>query len=215
MTLKVDMTGRQFGRLIVLHESSQRRCGKVTWVCKCDCGKLITVSSNNLQSGHTKSCGCYRDDKLRKVATKHSMYGTRLYSEWAGMKARCYHKAYKYFAHYGGKGITVCDEWKSSFENFSKWALANGYKNDLTLDRKNNDGNYCADNCRWVTMTVQQNNRTNNHRIIFNGENLTLSEWARKLNFPQGLIYQRLKTLKWDVTRALTTPVRGSSIGNN
>lgn len=136
------------------------------------------VLMNNI--GRVKSCGCLINHNL-----KHGMYKTKLYNVWYGIKRRCLHKNDPHYENYGARGISVCDEWKDDFLAFYNWAIENGYDENkkLSIDRINVNGNYEPNNCRWVTMKTQQNNRRNNHRITYKGETKTLQQWAEHFNF--------------------------------
>lgn len=162
--------------------------------CLCDCGNEVEDLASKIKNGKKLSCGC----------TKEKNTGTRLYRIWKGMKTRCYNlNAFKY-DRYGGRGITVCDEWKNNFLNFKQWAYKNGYRDDLTIDRINNDGNYEPLNCRWVTMKEQSNNRENNYIIVYNGESHTLAEWSKKTGIKVITLWDRINLLGWSIEKALT-----------
>ena len=131
----------------------------------------------------------------------------RLYRIWANMRTRCNNRNFPKYADYGGRGISVCEAWKS-FGPFKEWAMSSGYRDDLTLDRIDNDGNYCPENCRWTTQKKQCNNKRNNHTLSYNGETLTISEWAQRLNMNYFSLHDRITKLGWSAEKALTTPVK-------
>ena len=137
----------------------------------------------------------------------HGMVGTRVYRIWGKMKERCYNRNHDAYKNYGGRGITVCDEWQR-FKPFCEWAMANGYADNLTLDRKDNDKGYSPENCRWVTMNEQENNRRNNRIITFHGESLTVSQWAERNSISPSTLYSRIYIYGWDFERAISTPPR-------
>lgn len=153
--LQETMTGKRFGRLVVLSmDRAEKKNGRF-WLCRCDCGNLTVVRETDLRRGNTKSCGCLRKERLQIHGDRY----TRLYNIWKGMKKRCgYQKAVNY-KNYGGRGIKVCSAWEKSFSAFREWALQNGYQDDLTIDRVDNNGNYEPGNCRWVTMKEQNHNK--------------------------------------------------------
>ena len=169
----VDITGKKFGRLTVVSKSSTKAASGSQWVCHCDCGSIVTVARCSLTSGHTKSCGCTRKQflKEKKPSYKHggeSSLGKnrreRLYMVWCGMKERCYSPKHNRYKDYGGRGITVCEEWKSDYSAFRDWSIANGYDPDAprgkcTIDRIDVNGNYCPENCRWVDNKTQCQNK--------------------------------------------------------
>lgn len=137
---------------------------KTYWNCKCKCGKETIVYSDKLKTGHTKSCGCLKRQKTIERNYRHGLYGTRLYSIWHDMNTRCYYEKTKCYKYYGGRGITICDEWKNNFVNFYNWAINNGYKDNLSIDRIDVNGNYEPSNCRWATMQEQQLNKRNSKK---------------------------------------------------
>lgn len=150
-----DITGERFTRLTVI-KLSHIKNRKSYWLCECDCGNEHIVRSDSLKCGNVKSCGCLN---MEAKSIKHGEWGTKLYFVWAGMKQRCTNPKQKHYDRYGGRGISVCEEWQT-YEPFHKWAINAGYKEGLTIDRINNDGNYEPSNCRWVTIAEQQKNKT-------------------------------------------------------
>ena len=165
MRRKIEVSpGDRYGRLTVIEEAPPiqwRKYKKRMVHCICDCGKTTTVRLEYLRSGHTKSCGCKSVDTLVSHRKTHGLTGTRLYRIWAGMLNRCRNKNVKSYKHYGAKGVRVCKEWHK-FEPFYNWAIKNGYRSDLTIDRVDPYGNYEPSNCRWIPKGEQARNRRNN-----------------------------------------------------
>lgn len=208
---KNDLTGRRFGKLVAISSIYDREKKLTLWKCQCDCGNICFVRANSLVHGRTNSCGCLRKDSNIKKNTTHGLSKTSLYYAWHSMKARCYNANDHNYPRYGKRGITVCDEWKNSFENFRDWAMLNGYKNGLSLDRIDNDGNYCPNNCRWTTTKVQNNNRGVSINITYNGKTQNLSEWCNELNLPYMRIYQRIIKYGFSFEDAITEPTHKRS----
>lgn len=155
------LTGRRFGRLTVMSRS-QSNMNHSKWDCLCDCGNKTTVYGSFLISGRTRSCGCLHKDAARAALGIHLESHTRLHNIWTCMKERCFNHRSTNYKYYGGRGITVCDEWKDDYVAFRDWALSHGYAPDLSIDRINVDGIYKPSNCRWATNKEQQNNKRNN-----------------------------------------------------
>lgn len=201
-----DLTGQQFGKLEVLRRVGTRN-KQVVWECKCQCGQEITVLAGNLRNGSTLSCGCLNRKKVAERQKTHGETNTRLYRIWHNMKSRCQNPNIKDYADYGGRGITVCPEWRDSFEAFRDWALANGYQDNLTIERNNINGNYEPQNCKWITNREQQSNRRNNRIISGFGRTQTIQQWADETGVSRETIAARLKR-GWPTEIALTAPVK-------
>lgn len=158
MSKLIDLSGQRFGRLLVVRKIPSY-CSAAMWLCQCDCGNEVHVLGTTLRRCESRSCGCLRADYWRKEKTTHGKSNTRLAHIWYMMRARCNCKTNPAYENYGGRGIKVCNEWDKSFDAFYKWAMSNGYSDNLSIDRINNDGNYEPSNCRWATEKIQANNR--------------------------------------------------------
>ena len=206
--------GKKFGRLTVIERIEnyidENGSPHSMWKCKCECGNVVSVRGTFLKSGSVRSCGCLGAETLKEMLTVHGDSKTRLYKIWAGIKERCYNANNKCYKEYGGRGILMCDEWKNDYVIFKEWAYANGYYEDVnkepcSIDRIDNNGNYCPNNCRWVNRKVQQNNTRHNHYIEYNNETHTIAEWADIYKIDYKQFYNRLKCRKWDFEETLNT----------
>lgn len=188
-----NLIGQRFGKLVVVG-LDDKVTRKTYWICQCDCGNIKSVRSDSLQCGAIKSCGCLKkaQDKINLTANhSHKQSGTRIYHTWQGIKRRCENPNDARYLRYGGRGIKVCDEWKHSFEAFWEWALKNGYKDNLTIDRINNDGDYCPDNCRWADTETQCNNRESNIKIKIGNTTKSLLEWCKIFDVDYSAVHAR------------------------
>lgn len=209
-----DLSGNRYDMLLVLHRVENSLDGYVQYLCLCDCGNTKVIKGHNLSNGKTHSCGCMKKKMMAEKQFKHGDAGThhsassRLYRIWQGMINRCTRQKFRQWKDYGGRGITVCDEWINDYSVFKEWAIQNGYSDDLTIDRINNDGNYEPTNCRWVSMKHQMNNKSNNHLINYNGCTKTLTEWAEELGIPRHTLSERINKRHLPIEKAFEQKVR-------
>lgn len=201
----VDIIGKRFGRLFVVdfdHADGYRKY----YQCICDCGNMKVVLKGNLLAGRTTSCGCYQKERASEASSLPPHY-RRLRSIFRGMKSRCYDEKCSGYKRYGGRGISICDEWLNNIDSFCKWALDNGYEDGLSIDRIDNDGDYCPSNCRWATPSIQMSNYSRNVLIEYNGEKKTMSQWAEEYGIRLTTLHNRLRYLGWSIDKALNEPV--------
>lgn len=187
-----DLFGRKFGALTVISRYGSKN-GDMFWNCKCKCGKIIQVSTGQLNFGHIVSCGCLKRERVIERNTTHGLSNTRLYEIWCGMKKRCYDENSERYKDYGGRGITICDEWAEDFQAFYNWAVANGYKENLTIERKDVNGNYCPENCTWITKSEQSRNQRKTIRYTIFGIEKPLIEWCEYAEIKNSRAYQRYR----------------------
>lgn len=164
MSAVKDLTGQRFGRLTVIRREGSDKRGNAVWLCRCDCGNETVVDGWSLRCGNTKSCICLKYEVVKEQFTVHGQSLSRLHGVWKGMKERCSNPKHNRYHRYGGRGITVCDEWRNSFQAFYDWAIVNGYdenapRGQCTIDRIDNDKGYNPDNCRWVDAKTQRHNQ--------------------------------------------------------
>lgn len=207
-----DISGQRFGRLTVIEraESPVNKSSRGTgsfWLCKCDCGNTCIVRRPYLIRGCTKSCGCLFKEHHGIPQNLNGLSKHPLYSVWTSMRDRVKRQNLWHYKYYGGRGIKVCTEWDTDFLAFYNWAITHGYEQGLELNRINNDGDYCPDNCEFTTEIRNKNNRSNTIYVEYKGRTQPLSDWCRELNLPRDTIYWRLHSAKWDVNRAFETPI--------
>ena len=177
-----DLTGKKFHKLTVIERSGHDQYGKILWRCKCDCGNEIITLGSGLVNSHCKSCGCITRERWRENGRFKGLTNTRVFRIWKGMIYRCFSDNCDSYPDYGGRGITVCEEWQGTqgFFNFLSWALNNGYSDNLTIDRIDNNGDYKPSNCRWATMIQQANNRRRPKKV-----KNQYGEWDYKMPLPE------------------------------
>lgn len=201
----IDYTNKRFSRLLVLERVNNTKQGRAVWKCLCDCGNITYVRSGNLQSGAVKSCGCLKHKAPPNKS--HGMSKSRLYREWASIKARCIYKSAKDDTNYGARGISMCKEWADSFIAFKEWAEENGYNDNLTIERINVNGDYCPENCTWIPRVEQAKNTRSCLRITYKGKTKILSEWCKELGLDYKRTNNRIKKLGWTPQKSFETPV--------
>jgi len=189
-----NLIGKRFGKLTVVSFRSVDNNGHAYWLCRCDCGRFKVVRGAHLKDKHVRSCGCWNP------RITHGMSGTRIYNIWSKMLQRCYLKSDHAYSSYGGRGISVCREWRK-FESFYNWSMDHGYSESLSIDRKNNDGNYEPSNCRWATPKQQANNNRHNHLVNVDGKLITISQYADQLNVEQTRLRKKLVSVNWDTKK--------------
>lgn len=187
---KIDLTGKKFGRWTVLERSkTNNQC----WKCRCECGVEKDVYQSALINGKSKSCGCYNKELVSIRAHKHGMSHDRIYNIYYNIKNRCNNPNDGRYKDYGGRGIKVCDDWENSFNSFYEWAIKNGYQNNLTIDRVDNNGDYCPENCRWATAEQQSNNKRKTVFLEFGGVKQSLKQWTDFMEWKYSKYYARTR----------------------
>lgn len=199
--------GDRFGKWTIVKEANRKIVSnkpRRTFECICDCGNIKTVLLEVLLNGHSTSCGCEQKRRASESNLKHGYADKHpLYLKWKNMKKRCNNPKATLYKNYGGRGISVCTEW-NDFENFYNWAINNGWKEGLTIERRDVNGNYCPENCTWETIKVQANNKTDNHYINYNGVIYTLTTLSEALNIPYNIVRYRISRCHWNVEQLIT-----------
>lgn len=209
----IDISNKKFGKLLAVKRCTNMS-GKTAWECKCDCGNITFVTTSNLTCNRIRSCGCLKIKQLLDRSTTHNQRHTVLYSVWRGLRQRCNNPKHASYHNYGGRGITVCEEWDKSFQAFYDWSYANGYSTEnqkdeklkLTIDRIDNNGNYEPSNCRWVDRKTQTRNMRTTRFITFNGQNKSVSEWCEIYGIKLQTFNTRIRN-GWSIEEALTKPL--------
>ena len=202
----IDLTGKTFGRLVVIERAENSKFRKARWKCQCSCGNIAIVCSDNLRKGLAKSCGCLRKESLAKRNTTHGMTKTHEYQTWARMIARCQNFTNSDFKDYGGRGIDICQEWRNDFMAFFNY-IGKRPSPEHSVDRINNDGNYEPGNVKWSLPTQQANNKRYNRLITINNTTMNVTEWAQKIGINPRTIFSRLQR-NWPPEKAVLHPIR-------
>lgn len=199
-----DITGQKYGRLLVKKYVGNDDFGNARWLCKCECGKETIVIGKSLRFGKTRSCGCLNTEVQNSPRKLNPRKKERLYTIWKNMRQRCYNPNSSSYRNYGARGIAICDEW-NDYEVFKEWAINNGYSKELSIDRKDVDGNYCPNNCRWANDETQANNKRINKKYLIDGLYLTIPQIARKYKINECVIRRRLNN-GWEIEKAAKIP---------
>lgn len=195
-----DLTGKKFGKLTAIQFSHKNKNRKTYWVFECECGNIKVLRTDTVKSGKVKSCGCIKKEQdivnLNRNGSKPNKYNSKglskhtLYHKWLGMKRRCYDIHDSHYNNYGGRGIEICEEWLYDFKKFFDWSIHNGWKDNLEIDRIDNNGNYEPNNCRYVTRKKNCNNRSTTRKITIDNTTLSISEWCNKINIKPSRLYR-------------------------
>lgn len=200
----IELAGKRFGRLLAIRKTAQSlRDKQYLWECACDCGESVTVLAASLRKGNTKSCGCYKTEKLREKGGIRQLY-PKIYLAFSAMIARCHNPSVESYSRYGGRGIQVCDRWRHSFDNFIA-DMGPKPTESHTIERVDNDRGYEPGNCTWATRGEQASNRRSNRYVECRGERLTVTQWASRLGVSPGTLSYRVRN-GWDDERAILTP---------
>ena len=203
MSALIDLTGQRFNCLTVIERAENTTKGIARWKCKCDCGNYTIVRGSNLKTGAVKSCGCLNHIAYTKT---HGESQTKLYRHWRSMIYRCSNPKNRAYKWYGERGIKVCEEWQT-YEGFKKWVLETRPKEDYSVERINVNGDYCPENCTWIPLSEQANNRTSCINFEHCGKTMNLMEWCKTLNLDYKRVHNRIFKLGWDFEKAISTPV--------
>ena len=198
MTAPHDYSGQRFGRWTMVSY-----VGKGRWLCRCDCGTESIHRTYAVTGGGSK--GCMKCRPKPTSAFRHGQRRTPLYAVWAAMINRCESENDRAYKNYGGRGIKICDEWRADFVAFRNWATGSGYKQSLTMDREDNNGDYTPENCRWVSAQEQAWNKRTNKIVAYRGEKAPLSKLARHHGLHPDVVNKRVYKLGWSVERALNS----------
>lgn len=202
MGRKFDMTGQVFGEWTVIERAGKASSGNLKWLCKCSCGTIKEVDGNSLRSGRSKCC--------RRCLTPHNktrFSGDPIQTIWSGMKQRCYDKNQLSYATYGGRGISIYDEWINDPIKFYEWAYENGFHKGMSIERIDNNKGYCPENCTFIKLSEQSKNRRTNHKITINGETDTMAGWCRRFGINRNTVKARIAR-GYSEIEALTKPIQ-------
>ena len=209
---KQDLTGKRFTRLTVIKQNGVKN-QKQVWLCRCDCGKEINVSTSSLNYGNSKSCGCIGSEKTILRSTKHGLCHSNIYKVWSAMRQRCNNENSKDYYLYGAKGIKVCKDWEDDFMSFYNWSIENGYDEKLTIDRIDNDKGYYPENCRWADLKTQANNQKRIKKYTYKGVTDTITYLSEMFNVRKETVRNRVMR-GYTIDQAIEMSLWGKRNGN-
>lgn len=209
-----EWIGQKFGRLTVLEAVKVKKEGRSAhweWICKCDCGNVVYAVPSALVRGTRQSCGClFHEKAVQQCKDRAHKYpkseNEALYWKYHAMKSRCYNPKSNNYHRYGGRGIVVCPEWLESFDNFAEWSYANGYEEGLTIERIDPNGNYCPENCTFITMEEQARNKRNTIWVTYHGERIQLAKLCEREGKDYFMILYRIQDMGWSADDAIDIP---------
>ena len=208
MTKIQDISGQRFGNLLCIHQTGKGKWGEILYLCQCACGQKCLAAKSDLTQGKKKSCGCGQGKKSHGLSRENGKQ-TLLHRVWMSMLHRCNNPKSQSYKYYGHKGISVCDEW-DSYENFYKWAIQNGYRKGLTIERIDNDGDYCLENCKWIPQSEQARNSKGVRFLTYKGQTKTYGEWEKVYGINRRTLEDRIKR-GWNIQAALLSrPDKGN-----
>lgn len=201
-----ELVGRKFNRLTVLRIAGKNKYNRPMVERSCDCGNKIITEATRVKNGVTKSCGCLQSEFASNQFKTHGLTNTRLYRIWQSMISRCENKNNNRYYAYGRRGIRVCDDWRNDFMAFYNWAMENGYRDNLTIDRKDNDKDYSPRNCKWSTSYEQANNKRTNRTVEYKGVRKNVKQWVNYFGFNYKYFHEKLKKCEWSIEKLLEIP---------
>jgi len=202
----INELGNKYGRLIVIKYAGTRN-NRARWKCQCDCGNKTIVDGSMLRSHKIKSCGCLKNQKTSERFKTHGLSHTKIYDVWIKIKSRCNNENDKDYSNYGGRGIKICDEWENDFKCFYDWAIDNGYKNKLTIERIDVNNDYKPSNCTWIKNKKQSLNRRKTHKFTYKNQTKDIRYFSEKYYINYYTLKARLLIYKWDIKKAIETEV--------
>lgn len=202
---RIDISGQRFGMATVMKLDHITERYRLYWLCKCDCGKEFIMRGDLIKAHKYLNCGCYNLEKRRERQITHGYANTKLYHILYGMRQRCNNPNDSEYFRYGGRGIEICDEWNNNNETFLKWAIENGYKEGLSIERIDVNGNYCPENCKWIPLSEQCNNTRRTIRLKYGNKELNINQWARELGINKNTFWRYVRVKNYSIEYIIKT----------